>query len=150
MPIRPKSARDIWQLPTPPPGLSLPSAEQRLAVESLRSEMNYFRRQAQDLLDAGQDAAAQKAMADRAAVNAKLNKFLRANKVWSPPAFGLDDVLSGKMLDDRLVDALMSIGTDGPTLAALGAKEYRAIIRDIIDEVPALSAEIKSILLTSK
>ena len=148
-PVRPKAARDLWNLPTPPKGLSVPSAEQRIAVENLRTKVNYQRRRIQDLTNLGETDLARAAQSARAAANKELNDFLSREKLWSPPAFSVEDVLNGRVLDDRIVDALFSIGTDGATLAGLPPDLYRTVVKNILDEIPIMDSEIKLTLAGS-
>ena len=143
LPLRPKAVRDVFKLPTPPSGLTLPTATERMAIEDLRQEVNYWRRTAAEELSAGNEEAYRSALSKRRAANADLNSWLKENKVWSPPAFGVDEVIAGKVLDERLVEALMSLGLDGATIAALPKAAYKEVVGEILAEAKLLDAEIR-------
>jgi len=147
IPMRPKAVRDVFRLPPAPGNLMHPAPLERAAVEELRQKVNYWRRVAADELAAGNEEAYRQALSARRVANGKLNEFLKDNKLYSPPAFGVDDVLSGRVLDERLVDALMSLGLDGASIASMPKAQYREIIDAIIDEAGLLDAEIKQVLV---
>jgi len=142
-PIRPKAVRDVFKLPEPPSGLTLPTATERVAIEDIRQEVNYWRRTAAEELSAGNEEAYRAALSKRRVANAELNSWLKDNKVYSPPAFGVDEVIAGKVLDERLVEALMSLGLDGATIAAMPKAAYKEIIDNILAEATLLDAEIR-------
>lgn len=143
---RPSVLQDVMSLPRPPRGFTLPTAAERTAIESVRHEVNHWRRMMAAAHEADDDELFRRYAALRKAANAKLIKISTDRKVWDPPALSVDEVVTGQVLDDRLVDALMAAGLDGGTVARMPSKQYHKLIRDVLKVSPRLSAEVRAVI----
>ncbi|NIX55345.1 MAG: hypothetical protein GWN14_05280 [candidate division Zixibacteria bacterium] len=139
---RPDSMSKLFTLPPMPKGFTLPIASERAAIESMRQEMNYWRRAIQDAHIGGNKVAERQAIKMRAKVNQDLIDYLEKNKIWSPPALSVDEVLSGKMLDDRLMQDVFNQGLDGATVAGLPDDLRKEVVADLLKAGAAADATI--------
>jgi len=143
---RPPSLPALFQLPKAPPGLRHPTGVERAGVEQLRQQMNFWRRKISEAGAAGDLPAKARAIKMRRQVNDRLIKFLRSNKLYSPPALSVGEVISGKVVDEKLAAELFARGLDGATISTLDQADIDRLLKRVASSGSALDAQIKKVL----
>ena len=139
---RPANVRNIYSLPPAPPGRRIPEGIERYAIEEKRQEMNHYRRKMADAAAAGDADSLRYYASKRRVANDELIQALDAEKLWAPPLLSVEEVTTGRMLDDHLVEGLFGLGVDGATIAALPDAAYRDIVQRVLRDTARSERQI--------
>jgi hypothetical protein len=104
--------------PPVPPGLRLPTPEERAVMRDREIQLNFARRKAADAEDAGRRAEADLWYQKRKDLNAEAIAYANERKIHDVPTFRVGDVINGRDLGQRDIDRLTHFrGIDGVTVS---------------------------------
>lgn len=122
--------------PPVPPGLRLPTPEERAVMRDREIQLNFARRKAADAEDAGRRAEADLWYQKRKELNAEAIAYANERKIHDVPTFRVGDVINGRDLGQRDIDRLTHFrGIDGVTVS-------RAQVAAIKEAVAAAKANV--------
>lgn len=114
-----------------PPGLRSPDEAERRVLRDLETRMNRARRAAQRAQDAGLEKARDRFIAKRADLNQRIIDFSRQRGIHHVPTWDVGDVVTGRDIRAREVDAITHLrGLDGTTIHRAGARAVEAALRE--------------------
>jgi hypothetical protein len=108
---------DWLRPPEPPEGLRLPVGAERLAVDGMFAEVNYFRRVMSQIDDEMDPEGFLEAAAARKEANARLIDYMEQRSIWDRPQLSVDDVITGKDIPLLAERELFEQGISGEALA---------------------------------
>ncbi len=114
-----------------PPGLRSPDEAERRILRDLETRMNRARRAAQRAQDAGLEKARDRFIARRADINQRIIDFSRERGIHHVPTWDVGDVVTGRDIRAREVDAITHLrGLDGTTIHRASARAVEAALRE--------------------
>jgi hypothetical protein len=108
---------DWLRPPEPPDGLRRPEGRERLAVDGMFAEVNYYRRLMSQIDDELDPEGFLEAAAARKEANAKLIDYMEERSLWDRPQLSVDDAISGKDIPLLAERELFEQGISGEALA---------------------------------
>jgi hypothetical protein len=125
---RREKLRDLLR-PRPPKGMRRPDEDESLAIDEMRTKMNFLRRKLAEAREAGADAETIRELARaRRDVNDRLIGFLEDRSIYDVPVVSVDEVITGADLGVGAQAEVMRAGLDGATLGLLDDKRLGAML----------------------
>lgn len=126
--------------PPVPPGLRLPTPEERGVMRDREIRLNFARRKAADAEAAGRKGEAKLWYQRRKEINAEAIAYAKERGIHDVPTFRVDDVIAGKDIGQRDIDRLTHFrGIDGVTVS-------RAQVAAIKEAAAAARADVLRVL----
>ena len=120
--------------PSPPPGLRTPTEDERPQIADLQYGIAYWRREAAEALDAGDEEAYRDALMNRKAMNADLIAYMESNGIHATPVLSVDEILTGADISAEHIAQLMADATDALTLGRVSGSTLRDILAEFESE----------------
>lgn len=108
---------DWLRPPEPPEGLRRPEGEERLAVDGMFAEVNYFRRLMSQIDEELDPEGFLEVAAARKEANAKLIDYMEQRSLWDRPQLSVDDAITGRDIPLLAERELFEQGISGEALA---------------------------------
>jgi len=144
--------------PPVPPGLRLPTAEERAVMRDREIQLNFARRKAADAEAAGRKAEANLWYQKRKEVNAEAIAYAKERGIHDVPTFSVGEVINGRDIGQRDIDRLTHLrGIDGVTISraqvaaiheatAAAKRDVLAVLKDYPQASPVSREEWRRLL----
>lgn len=127
-PTQGQSLADWLRPPEPPDGLSTPEGKDRLAVDSLQGEVNYWRRAISQIDEVADPEDFMAAVEARKAANSKLIDYLEERDLWDAPLLSVDEVITGRDISLLAERGLFELSVSGDALTETAEREVLRLI----------------------
>ena len=127
-PTQGQSLADWLKPQDPPEGLSVPDGKDRLAVDALQGEVNYWRRAIAQLDEVGDPEEFLAAVEARKAANSKLIDYLEERDLWDAPLLSVDEVITGRDISLLAERELFEMSVSGKALGETAEREVLRLI----------------------
>jgi len=127
-PTQGQSLADWLRPPEPPEGLSTPEGKDRLAVDSLQGEVNYWRRAISQIDEVADPEDFMAAVEARKAANSKLIDYLEERDLWDAPLLSVDEVITGRDISLLAERGLFELSVSGDALTETAEREVLRLI----------------------
>ena len=144
--------------PPVPPGLRLPTAEERAVMRDREIQLNFARRKAADAEAAGRKAEAKLWYQKRKEINAEAIAYAKERGIHDVPTFSVGEVINGRDIGQRDIDRLTHLrGIDGVTISraqvaaiheatAAAKRDVLAVLKDYPQADPVSREEWRRLL----
>ena len=144
--------------PPVPPGLRLPTPEERAVMRDREIQLNFARRKAADAEAAGRKAEAKLWYQKRKELNAEAIAYAKERGIHDVPTFSVGEVINGKDIGQRDIDRLTHLrGIDGVTISraqvaaiheatAAAKRDVLAVLKDYPQASPVSREEWRRLL----
>ena len=144
--------------PPVPPGLRLPTAEERAVMRDREIQLNFARRKAADAEAAGRKAEAKLWYRKRKEINAEAIAYAKERGIHDVPTFSVSEVINGRDIGQRDIDRLTHLrGIDGVTISraqvaaiheatAAAKRDVLAVLKDYPQADPVSREEWRRLL----
>ncbi len=127
-PTQGQSLADWLKPQDPPEGLSVPEGKDRLVVDALQGEVNYWRRAIAQLDEVGDPEEFLAAVEARKAANSKLIDYLEERDLWDAPLLSVDEVITGRDISLLAERELFEMSVGGKALGETAEREVLRLI----------------------